>query len=354
MAGAAARKLLAGRFKSDQRWSASQLEAYVSCPYEFFLSRVLKLKPLDDLELAVDYLSRGTLLHDTLAALHRRLNDRAGGPASPADYDDEELLAEATEILNQLCRPPRGDTPLRQALRELDRRLVVALLQSYVKQHRKYDAGLAGTGSPLRPAHFEVAFGRAADHASDETAMAGAASDPLSTSTPFAFDCGKEIVLLSGRIDRIDIGDAAGSPVFNIVDYKSGSSRKYSANAVHLGHVLQLPLYTLAATDLLMASRQATPLQAGYWFLKDAGFKDAIACFDISDGEVRPTSEWESFRAQLAERVLAAVRGIRAGYFPVTSVDDKCTSTCPYSTVCRINQVRALEKVWQPPAEDQP
>jgi hypothetical protein len=234
-----------------------------------------------------------------------------------------------------------------------------------VRQQRQYDAALTNAESRLLPAHFEVSFGQANDPAAEpgdadapgteRTAANGAETgDPLSTDRPFAFDCGAETVFLSGRIDRIDLGEAAGRPIFNIVDYKSGSSRKYGAKAVSEGHVLQLPLYLLAAAELLLADRQAAPLSAGYWFLKQAGFKEAVTCSEVSDGRLQPSSEWESFRAQLAERVLAAVHGIRAGYFPVASHDDQCTSTCAYRTVCRVNQVRALDKVWQPPAEATP
>jgi hypothetical protein len=36
------------------------------------------------------------------------------------------------------------------------------------------------------------------------------------------------------------------------------------------------------------------------------------------------------------------------------SADDECTGLCEFSTVCRVNQARALEKTWQPPGEPQP
>ena len=39
-------------------------------------------------------------------------------------------------------------------------------------------------------------------------------------------------------------------------------------------------------------------------------------------------------------------RDLRRGEFVVYSHDEQCTRTCPYSSVCRVGQVRALEKVW--------
>ena len=39
---------------------------------------------------------------------------------------------------------------------------------------------------------------------------------------------------------------------------------------------------------------------------------------------------------------------MRRGEFPVWSDDENCTGRCPYSTVCRINQIRSLDKEWRP------
>ena len=110
------------------------------------------------------------------------------------------------------------------------------------------------------------------------------------------------------------------------------------------GHACSCPSIRWPPRSCCWPAASAAPLQAGYWFLKESGYKDALACHEIVDGEVRPTGEWMAYRHQLAQWVLAAVRGVRAGDFPVISVDDKCTSTCAYSTVCRVNQVRGARK----------
>jgi ATP-dependent helicase/nuclease subunit B len=352
--GSAARQLLLDRYGPQRNWSASQLEQYIFCPYQFFLQSVLKLEPLKDLELSFDFMARGQLLHSTLAALHRRLNERAGGPTPLSQLDPGELLAEAVAVLNELATPLAGTSPLRQALGEIDRRLLLVSLTSYLKQHRQYEAKHAESIQRLRPAYFEVGFGQTGGRGGDSSRdpAEDLLGDPLSTADPYPFVCGDETILLSGRIDRIDLGYAEGGLVFNVVDYKSGSSRRYSVNAVRSGEVLQLPLYTLAAAELLLAAQEAAPWQAGYWFLKDAGYKNAIVCHELSGGKLRPTSEWRALCEQLAAWVLSAIRGIRQGDFPVVCADEKCTSNCDYSTVCRVNQIRSLEKVW--PAAEAP
>ena len=66
------------------------------------------------------------------------------------------------------------------------------------------------------------------------------------------------------------------------------------------------------------------------------------------DEGLAPEPEWEEIRRTAAETVVALAEGIRRAEFPVYGADPQCTRNCPYSTVCRINQVRALEKTWQP------
>ncbi len=65
---------LAERFGCQHSWSPSQLETYAACPYKFYLEDVLKLEPLGDLVLETDFARRGSLLHQVLAAFHRKFS----------------------------------------------------------------------------------------------------------------------------------------------------------------------------------------------------------------------------------------------------------------------------------------
>jgi hypothetical protein len=46
------------------------------------------------------------------------------------------------------------------------------------------------------------------------------------------------------------------------------------------------------------------------------------------------------------ERVQRIVASIRSGQFPVYNEDKDCTKSCPCRSICRIGQIRSLEKVW--------
>ncbi len=146
----------------------------------------------------------------------------------------------------------------------------------------------------------------------------------------------------------------AGETVFNVLDYKTGGSTRFSVEAVQRGLALQLPLYALAVVEVVLADRDCVPWQAGYWYLADNGFRprQALVMYHAADGSLEPEPQWESLRASLARTVAALVRGMTEGQFPVSSSDAECTGRCEYATVCRINQVRSLEKTWQPPRDN--
>ena len=60
----------------------------------------------------------------------------------------------------------------------------------------------------------------------------------------------------------------------------------------------------------------------------------------------RPANTGRRCKRVSSQQIGRFVRDIRAGNFPVASRDDKCTSYCDFSTVCRVAQVRSLGKQW--------
>jgi len=339
VSGNAARKVLSAHFSPQHTFSATELEQYASCPYRFFLERVLALKPIEELVLKVDYLERGRLAHDVLAAFHRRVNHFSGDrPTSPARLDAAEYHRLLSETIDELIGQPVS-SPVEAALREVNRRLLGQWLAAYRDQHGSYDALWKECDQPLLPAFFEVAFGRKTE------------GDALpSTDQPLELSSEEETIRISGRIDRIDTGQVAGKTVFNVLDYKTGSPIKFDKESVADGRTLQLPLYALAVAELILSDRDCVPWQAGYWHLKEGGFKpkQALKMYRQGPAGLEPEENWEGIRGGLRQTVVALVRGIRNGDFPTCSHDDRCTGYCPYSTICRINQVRSLEKTWQP------
>jgi ATP-dependent helicase/nuclease subunit B len=336
--GKVAQKLLAAEFSAQRSFTASELEQYATCPYRFLLQNALKLEPIEDLALQLDSLERGQIVHDVLALFHGRVNESLGRPASPLGLDPEEFDRLMQSALDESLPKPSAN-PVQTALREVDRRLIIQWLAGYRDQYQRYDKLWEGYEAPLVPEFFEASFGKSKHR-----------QEGFSIDDPLEFIVGKETIRISGRIDRIDTGKIAGQDVFNILDYKTGGTIKFSLENVARGATLQLPIYALAVTELLLNDRDSIPWQAGYWHISGSGYKSrqSIVMYQLTPNGIELTAQWEEMRAILAKTTAALVKGIRRGIFPVFNNDQHCTSYCPFSTVCRIQHIRALEKIWLP------
>ena len=77
---------VADAFPTDYGFSASQLETYIGCPFQFFCKYVLKLEPAERRdEIDEDYTERGSKIHDMLQRLEEMKRD------SRQAWDLEEL-----------------------------------------------------------------------------------------------------------------------------------------------------------------------------------------------------------------------------------------------------------------------
>jgi ATP-dependent helicase/DNAse subunit B len=333
--GEQSKKVLQKDFSASRTYSVTELESYAGCPYRFLLEKILKIEPLDDLALETDYRERGQKIHAVLATFHQKINERHGGPTSPAKIDEAEF-DELLQASFQEHFPEHAENSLSAAMREIDRRMIEKWLADYRRQHEAYDKLWADCDRPPAPAFFEISFGLT-KHASTTWAI----PDPLELVD------GQNIIRLSGRIDRVDTGFAAKHDIFTILDYKTGVRAKFSADDFLHGESLQLPIYAVAVMELFLFDRDAVPWQAGYWLVAKNGYNHKHALKMYHRGETgleELEDEWEALRGKIGEIVAGLIHGIRNGVFPVFNRDEKCTGPCPFSTICRINQIRSLDK----------
>jgi ATP-dependent helicase/DNAse subunit B len=322
------------RFGPRHLWSPSQWEAYAGCPYRFFLEGVLRLEPLGDLVLETDFARRGGRLHDVLAEFHRQWPAvREKGCASPDD-EPAAFRAHLKSIIDRtIAAAPR--TGIDAALLELDCRQIARWADDHFKHHNDYARQWPKIGGELAPAHFEFRFGPARPGDAD--------NDSHSSDKPFELEINGETVLVTGRIDRIDVARIGERIVFNIIDYKSGRKPRLQEEHIASGEHLQLPIY-VAAAQAILYDGAAQPLAAGYWSMTGGFDSKGVLAHHHDDADDR----WTRIRTIVEQRVGELIAGIRQGDFPVISRDDKCTSYCDFSTVCRITQIRSLGKTWPP------
>ena len=277
------------------RWSASRIEAYRTCAFQFFAHYALRLYEVDDELGEADAAIRGTVVH---------------------------------EIMEDALRP----------LAESGRPLVPTTVDEAVRRMREQGRDL-WLGAPDR--HH---FGRAAlwrfgwdDTADDLDRLIRREAERNETLGVTRID-GRELEIdialpgiepelrLRGNVDRVD----AGPGFAQIVDYKSG--RAISRADVEAGRRLQLQLYALAAREELGAER----LIARYAYLDPRADEWALDSANPRDEALIEEA------ARHAEVVRSSVAG---GDFRVDPQVTPCPSYCAFQHICRVNQF-TRSKQW--------
>lgn len=282
--------------------STSRLESWAKCPFDYFLSTVLGVKPVEAPEdaLEITALDRGNLLH---LALEKFLVEAIDGDLVPAP--DEPWATEQhlrlLRIADDLCADlqAQGLTGRPLFWRRTRRQITGDLLRFLHAD----DVHRRATGA--RPVAAELPFG-----------LDGAPA------VPFVLPDGRSVPL-RGRADRVDRTD---SGTLLVLDYKSGSSRNFkglSAEDPHQGgRRLQLAVYGQAARQ--QVGPLEAPVRADYWF---ASSKE--------DFEQQGYVVTDEVLASVGAAMATIVEGIEAGLFPArpkvgdTSPWTDCTSCDP-------------------------
>ena len=272
----------------EVRWSATRVETYRTCAFQFFGRYGLELYEVEDERSEADAAIRGTVIHEIMEAVL--------GPL----VEDDRPLVPATE-----------DEAVRR-MRELGRELWLhAPDEHHFGRAALWRLGWEDTADDLerlirREAKHNEAFGT--------TRVAG-----LERRIDIALPGVEPELRLQGNIDRVDVGPGFAQ----IVDYKSG--RAISRRAVESGDRLQLQLYALAAREEFRMER----LIARYAYLDPRAEEWALDSANPADAELIEDA------ARHTEAVRSSVAG---GDFRVNPQVPTCPSYCDFRHVCRVNQ----------------
>jgi RecB family exonuclease len=340
-ASEAASLQLTERYGPGHTWSASQLELMATCPFKFFSRQVLKMAPVGELALGVDYRRRGTVMHDALAECLGELVKELADGESLRSIPAETLTKKLVERIN--AQITSGKLPAHEAaLARIEARQATTWAQSYAQQQAKYetDTRWREAGVALKPALLEVRFGdiKNDDSVEDERSV----NEALELELPSG-----EILRVTGRIDRIDTAKFGDYLLFTVVDYKTSKSYSVKVEHIESGKQLQPVLYALAAQKLLLGEK-SIPVGAGYWALQSKGFvapphKD-LPLVVFEDGEARASDEWLATVETVRARCETLVRDVRTGRFPMNNDDEDCGRSCEFRTICRVAQARSVGK----------
>jgi hypothetical protein len=291
--------------------SPTALQDWATCPFRFFLGRVLYVAetsaPEDTLTLSA--LERGNLLHKALERFVLEQPARTS-PAQPwSDGERAQLIAIGEELCNQA--EAAGLTGKR-ILWQLARARILRDLHGFLDS----DEELRGEFGVLAEA-VELSFGMRGEE-------------------PIVVQLDDRAIAFRGRIDRVDRAPDGSRLV--VIDYKSGSTYGYkdlSKDVVQRGTSLQLPVYALAATQRYGDVKTS----AYYWFVTEQ------ADYERKGGDMDDRT-MERF-----QDVLGTIgRGIESGVFPARpGARDRdggwehC-KFCAYDRACPSDRTRVWER----------
>lgn len=278
---AEAKSALGGRRPTARTYSATGLETFAKCPYQFYLKNIVRLRAVERPERLVhlDPLTRGSLVHEVFFFLGRALRDRGLTPLPP------DRLAEVVALL-----PPIVDEVAQQFREEHApeiERIWNDELDGLLGDLRGFVEREAGNG--FRIVANELTFGMPpVGPADDESRL-----------EPAVLPGG---LRLRGSIDAVE---EAENGERRVTDYKTGrDSVRVSDDRRVLfgGEALQPLLYAFAQEDL--TGRPTASGRLYYTTLRGAYHQTVVAT---------DTAEARSLLEEFVRRLDEAVS---AGHFP--------------------------------------
>jgi ATP-dependent helicase/DNAse subunit B len=302
---------IAARYNQEHCFSAAQLEAWLECPFRFLQQRILEIDDTQPFEGELDPMMRGSILHDVLHRFHAA---RAGEPLNW--LMDEGAAGELDRLLDEaMNRVSRQLQSLPPEIVAAERAHLGTMLKRYLGVCRERD------DAHWRPARFEVPFGASARQADEEVPPA------------FTLELEPgEVVLFSGRVDRIDFAESGKTA--RIIDYKSGGVP--TAGAIQEGRNIQLGVYALALEQTLapgMACESAYYVPVG-----KAAWRESLGKSPSRDKE-----KWAQREPNMRAAIARAVAAIRSGHFPPLPAGKDCHG-CGYAKACRRTAARQARK----------
>ena len=300
--------ILAGHRLGTRVYSLSALQRYATCPYQFLLGAIYRLRPAEDLEplQRMDPLTKGSLFHAVQTAFYRRMKVDGLLPITP------EGLHHALTVLDA-CVADVAVTEHDQLAPAIER-VWEDEVASIRRDLRIWVDQIAHAADGWTPLMFEWAFGL-------KGSAQDSGRDPDSRETPVMLD-GR--FLLHGSIDLVEERGAD----LRVTDHKTGKFRGKDQMMIGGGRTLQPVLYSLALEAAL-----GRPVVEGrlYYCTTDGGFRDTrIPIADVSR------------RAGL-EALEVIDRAVETGMLAPSPDEGSCT-WCDFKPVCGSNAERRSQR----------
>ena len=294
---------------NSEVFSPTRLQTWATCPFRYFLSNVLGIAaPEQPEEVAtISSLERGSLLHRILERFIQTVQQQRAIPPPDQPWTDghrRQLFEIAEREFQQAEQRGVTGKPLLWELAQSEiREDLKRFLEEDAKLRRKHG---------VSPHAVESTFGFPEDeHPTplDSVEWAGAKTGMLR---------------FRGKIDRIDLSPSGDTAL--VLDYKTGGTGSYAnmnKDPVQRGKLLQLPVYGLAARQLL---GEGIDVRVAYWFVTEKG---KFATRPPKPGAL------DEMLAAFSDVVGTITDGIGARLFPANpGKDGNNCRYCEFKTLC--------------------
>jgi ATP-dependent helicase/nuclease subunit B len=309
--------------QKEKQFSASQLEEYAKCPFQYFLKRILLLETIEEPSEEIEAFELGSLVHSILYEFYKTIkeknillkncNDKTFKIAEKIIF---EVAGKKVDRLNLQSTPAFFE---REKIFGIAGNKQNSILYRFLETERNNE------GSYI-PQYFEIAFGS------------------FNKSVP-EYEVNVKDVKIRGKIDRIDLDEE--NEKYKVIDYKL-SGKKPTKPDLESGISLQLPIYLYASRVLIQAqlNKELIPAQAVIYSLKLKKGEFGEKIIHISNKRNIEENELIESNKELIricnEVIPLYVDKISKGIFNLSSLENRESKVCKYCdfrSICRIQEV---------------
>jgi RecB family exonuclease len=300
------RAIMTHHLLDARNYSATALQSYARCPYQFFLYAVHGLTPREVPEAIdeLDPLQRGSLIHEVQFKLLASLRDEHLLPVHPDSL--ERAWDKLDSVISEVAA--RYEEDLAPAIDRVWKDSIAAIrtdLREWLRRASEDD-------SRYVPWHFELSFGLEGRSERQHT-------DPESVPGSVTLDCG---IQLRGSIDLVERLPGVG---LRVTDYKTGKVSGKPGQMTDGGKSLQPLLYALATEKLF----NGETIHSGrlYFCTSIGGFSEHVVLLN------------QQSRNMINDVAKAVRDSIAKPFLPAAPEKGEC-EICNYRLVCGPNEER--------------
>ncbi len=311
--------------QKEKQYSASQLEEYAKCPFQYFLKRILLLETIEEPSEELESFELGSIIHSILYEFYRTMKEKN----IILSGCDDVTFDKAEKIIFNIAAKKIEKLHLNSSLIFFEKEKIIgiaenkrnSILYKFLEEERK-------NSKDYLPKYFELEFGKFKN-----------TSDNYNQITV-------DDISVRGKIDRIDLDREQNH--YKIIDYKLGGKRP-SKRELETGLSLQLPLYLFASKKLIEAelNQNSDPAAAIIYSLKLTKNNFGEKIIHISNSRNPDVEELIKSNEELInicnQFIPAYVQKIVEGKFNLSSLEDrenKVCRFCDFKSICRIQDLQ--------------